>query len=419
MRVLDQPVAIKLLDPKVVEDSEIVVRFMREARALAKLRSDHVVRVTDVGTWEGIGPYIVMEYLEGTDLKVVLSERGPLPVAEAVDYLLEAVDAIAEAHLHGIVHRDLKPSNLFLASLPEGGRIVKVLDFGISKMHFMDEPSNLTASAVLIGTPAYMSPEQLKSAKDVDARADIWSLGVVLFELLAGETPFGGKTIGEVFFNIAEGRPKTLRERRPDVPALLEGVLSRCLRRDPAERYRSVGELAQALAPFGSGRSTKAVERAVALVTRQAPGHAETIPSSPRDVAPPSDGTVNAWGGQAPVGGARRSRVTIVASGVLAAALTIGGVGLFAALKSRGAKAEAVRTATSSPPPSAPVEPPATPVSAPAPLAPGPGPSALDPSSASRTPAAPRGPRPRVVRPPRESSSATLPADPRFLDDRK
>jgi hypothetical protein len=272
---LDQRVAIKLLTPEVAGNAETVVRLMREARAAAKLQSDHVARVSDVGTWEGFGPYIVMEYLEGVDLDQLVRGRGPLPCEAAVDYVLEALDAIAEAHSLGIVHRDLKPSNLFLATRADGERIIKVLDFGISKMDSLNEPtSKLTSTRSMMGSPAYMSPEQLRSAKKVDARADIWSLGVVIYELLTSNLPFEGETTGELFANILESPPIRVRDRRPDVPELLDGIIQRCLRRDPNERFPNAADLAQALAPFGSGRSSKKVERAVALIGKRGPGRA-------------------------------------------------------------------------------------------------------------------------------------------------
>src|SRR5215467_2674647 len=181
-----------------------------EARAAAKLESDHVVRVTDVGTFEGIGPYIVMEYLTGLDLRQILDSHGPLPSDDAVDYVLEAIDALAEAHSLGIVHRDIKPSNLFRAERADGSGLLKVLDFGISKMYMLDgsRSQDLTSARTFLGSPLYMSPEQLRCSKDVDPRTDIWSLGVVLYELLAGVLPFDGSSLPDLAQNIFDGRAR-------------------------------------------------------------------------------------------------------------------------------------------------------------------------------------------------------------------
>jgi eukaryotic-like serine/threonine-protein kinase len=290
---LDQRVAIKVILEDLTEEKQVVVRFTREARAAAKLQSEHVVRVTDVGEFEGVGPYMVMEYLSGTDFGSLLADRGAFPVSEAVDYLLEAIDAIAEAHSVGIVHRDLKPANLFLARRKDGTKVVKVLDFGISKMdplpgNVADEHA-LTSAKAILGTPSYMSPEQLRSAKGVDARADIWSLGVVLYELLTKVRPFDGDTFGELFTSVVSRDPKPLRAHRANIPAGLEAIVLRCLRRDPGERYADVAELAQALLPFGSGRTSKEVARATALLCnseRDAPS--STMVSLAHDSAAPT-----------------------------------------------------------------------------------------------------------------------------------
>ncbi len=182
---LQQPVAIKLLLPEVLDKDLVVQRFLREAQASVRLRSEHVCRVLDVGQLDNGAPYMVMEYLDGTDLDGLLRQKGPLAYGEAVDFVLQACEALAEAHSLGIVHRDLKPANFFLTQRADGSPLVKVLDFGISKTLSPIEESLTTTQAVL-GTPAYMSPEQLRSSKHVDARSDIWSLGVVLYELCTG-----------------------------------------------------------------------------------------------------------------------------------------------------------------------------------------------------------------------------------------
>ena len=253
---LDQKVAIKFLLPELCHDAEIVERFLREGRAAIKIRSEHVVRVHDVGVLDG-RPYLVMEYLDGQDLDQLLAERGALPVATAVDYLLQACEAIAEAHALDIIHRDLKPANLFLTHRADGTACVKVLDFGISKMHTgARSASGVTPRATLattvMGSPHYMSPEQMESSTQVDARADIWSLGTILYELLANQQAFEGWSITEVCARVMRSHPAPLSARRSDVPVALQRIIDRCLQKDAAARFSSVAELARALAPFGS-----------------------------------------------------------------------------------------------------------------------------------------------------------------------
>jgi len=249
---LKQRMAIKVLQPTRSGQRD-AARFMREARAASQLGSHHVARVLDVDELETGLPYMVMEYLDGCDLEHELGNRGRLLVSEAVDYVIQACAAVAEAHSKGIVHRDLKPSNLFLCD--EGDeRIVKVLDFGISKM--ADEAS-VTVTATSLGTPLYMSPEQIRDAKEVDHRTDIWSLGVILFELLAGKPPFegrGGATAVSVA--IAMDPPPWLRTLRTDVPVGLEQAVMKMLEKNRDARYQSVKEAAEALRPFASDPKT-------------------------------------------------------------------------------------------------------------------------------------------------------------------
>lgn len=247
---LGQPVAVKLVRPEALAQGDALKRFRREARAAAALRSPHVVRVMDVSISESGSPFMVMELLEGHDLERELAQRGPLPVGEAVHYVLQMIDALAEAHAAGIVHRDLKPANLFLARQPDGSRVLKVLDFGVSKTKSL-EPSDLglTQDYALIGSPLYMSPEQMRSARDVDLRTDIWSLGVILYELLTGHTPYSETSIVELFRAMLEP-PPPLHSFRSDVPAALERVIARCLERYPARRFQNVSELARELVEF-------------------------------------------------------------------------------------------------------------------------------------------------------------------------
>lgn len=258
---LGQTVALKFLLPEVLGGSETLERFQREARIASRLRSEHVAKVIDAGTLEDGSPYIVMEYLKGDDLGHVLRDKGPLAVSDAVDYLLQACEAVAEAHSQGIVHRDLKPSNLFLTTSVDGRPMVKVLDFGICKVRSSDEDASITSTAALVGSPSYMSPEQIRSAKHVDARTDIWSLGVTLYELLTGRLPFAAAGPSATIAKIVADAPEPLRTARPEVPAELEAVVSRCLAKNPADRFRSVGSFSRALRTFGSDASKISVER--------------------------------------------------------------------------------------------------------------------------------------------------------------
>jgi serine/threonine protein kinase len=269
---LDQPVAIKMLKPNAAERPGVVERFLREARLAARIKNEHAVKVYDVDETESGVPYMVMEYLEGRDLEQTVAQ-APLPVNEAIDYVMQAIEAIAEAHAAGIVHRDLKPANLFLARRPGSTSIVKVLDFGISKIASADahQRKRLTRHDERVGTPAFMSPEQLQAAPDVDARADIWALGVVLYELVTGRLPFDGIDVPELCASILTKPAVPLSAVHPDVPPELEEVIARCLEKDRAKRYRNVAELAQDLAQIWEGDSPSRV-RNIANVIGEA-GH--------------------------------------------------------------------------------------------------------------------------------------------------
>ncbi|HVW27001.1 MAG TPA: serine/threonine-protein kinase [Polyangiaceae bacterium] len=261
---LGQQVAIKLLRLNDVEperQAESRARFLREGQAAAALSSDHVVRIHDVGTLESGEPFMVMELLRGDDLSAIIERQGSAPIAVAVDYILQACDAVAEAHAAGIVHRDLKPSNLFVSSRSDGRVTLKVLDFGISKAVAGNQNAfdgNLTETRSVVGSPYYMSPEQVRDAKRVDGRSDIWSLGTILYELLTAETPFDATTFPGICAAIAADTPRSLREVRSDVPAELDAVVSKCLEKNPDKRYQTIAELVQALAPFASGGSAAA-----------------------------------------------------------------------------------------------------------------------------------------------------------------
>jgi serine/threonine-protein kinase len=260
---LGSMVAIKRLLPEALNHPDVVARFLNEGRSATRIQSEHVARVLDVGTLEGGEPFMVMEYLEGQDLARRVRKGGPLPIEDAVEYVLQACEALAEAHVAGIVHRDLKPGNLFLTQRADGSPCVKVLDFGISKAALTADQQGqfVTQTASVLGTPGYMAPEQLRSSKHVDARTDIWALGVILQELLTGKLAFQGSTVPEVYAAILGEPPVPLRQHRPDAPPALEAVIQRCLEKDPARRFASVGELGAALLPFAPARARLSAER--------------------------------------------------------------------------------------------------------------------------------------------------------------
>jgi len=259
--VLGERVAVKMLLPDAVKLEGTLERFQREARAAARIQSEHVARVMDVGVTDDGTPYLVMEYVEGRDLSEELEARGPLPIELAVNYVLQGAVGVAEAHALNIVHRDLKPSNLFLAKLPNGRSLVKVLDFGIAKESSAVENKELTTTFSALGSPAYMSPEQLRAAKNVDERTDVWAFGVVLYELLTGRIPFDGDSLTAITAAISVDPPASLLAVRPDAPAELEAVIMACLAKDRDARIPSLAAMAGALAPFGGKSATVLASR--------------------------------------------------------------------------------------------------------------------------------------------------------------
>jgi len=250
---LDQRVALKVLAASVEQRAHVHARFAREARAAAKLRNEHVVRVLDVDETEDGTPFLVMELLTGFDLDAMLRRDGPMNAGRAADYVLQACEGIAEAHAVGIVHRDLKPANLFIARTDEGQELLKVLDFGIAKAIESDDELSLTKASGVVGSPFYMSPEQLKGAPGVDARTDIWALGVVLYQLVTGRLPFTATNATSLAAVIASEPPTPLVSVLPDVPSSFADAVDLCLRKNPAERFPSVVELARALAVLAPG----------------------------------------------------------------------------------------------------------------------------------------------------------------------
>jgi serine/threonine-protein kinase len=259
--VLEQPVAIKLVRPELTHRKDAIARFLREARTIAALRGEHVARVLDSGCIKSGPPYMVLEYLEGADFRTWLQSKGPLAIPRAADLLLQACEGLAEAHAKGLVHRDVKPENLFLTRLPDGSELVKVLDFGISKRMNDQRALSHAADGQSLGSPHYMAPEQMSAPADVDARADVWSLGVVLFELISGRLPFDGESVTTVCARVICRAPRPLRALRPEAPAALEGAISRCLSKRPADRFASVVELAEALVPFATADGTDSLAR--------------------------------------------------------------------------------------------------------------------------------------------------------------
>jgi serine/threonine protein kinase len=284
---LDNKVAIKFLLPSLLANPEAVTRFAREARAAVKITCENVARIFDVDTLENGAPYMVMEFLEGGDLAEWLRQKGPLPFDQAVEFVLQACVAVADAHSLGIVHRDLKPANLFCIRRSDGQFLIKVLDFGISKLLDVGQASDaagmsVTETSTVIGSPLYMSPEQMQSAKNVDARTDLWALGVILFQLVTGAVPFLGESFGEVAIKIATQATPSLRAYRPDAPPGLDVVIGRCLAKDRDRRYANVAELALALLPFSPKRAAASVERISGIIQGAGLAGARSGPPSPQ-----------------------------------------------------------------------------------------------------------------------------------------
>ncbi|MBI4702345.1 MAG: protein kinase [Deltaproteobacteria bacterium] len=291
---LRKRVALKFLLPETAALPNASERFLREARAAVAIESEHVARVLDVGRLESGVPYMVMEYLSGSDLRQHLRVRAPLPVPEAVDLLLQACDAIAYAHALGVVHRDLKPANLFVTTRPDGSVHVKVLDFGLSKVA-LDvaggaPEGSLTGSGVLAGSPQYAAPEQLRSLRDVDERADVWALGVVLYEMLTGERPFSGDSLIDLCMSIVTKPYPAPRTLRADLPVELEAAIGGCLEKKLSQRIVSVAELARRLAPFASpaGRARVASIERVLEGESSVPSYDEAAGSAPVPACAPS-----------------------------------------------------------------------------------------------------------------------------------
>jgi serine/threonine-protein kinase len=310
----DTPVAIKHLLAVHDGNREVHTRFEREARVAGWIKSEHVAKILDTGEHVVAGGrrsqrYLVMELLEGRDLRSLVRDAGPLHVEDAVDYVRQACEGLAEAHAVGIVHRDLKPANLFCARGPGGAAIIKVLDFGIAKFqspNVAGDELEMTGPATMLGSRPFMSPEQMLDAKEVDARADVWALGTILFYLLTGQSPFEGEHTSDLMLNILQGEPRALSSLRPDAPPGLDAVVGRCVEKLRDRRYANVVELWRALAPFGRREAapsppklgTETLELPKVAIWPPPPSPSDetlTVVRSPRDSQPASKPQRRAW----------------------------------------------------------------------------------------------------------------------------
>src|SRR5450755_2514558 len=284
---LDEKVAIKFLLPEMLGDAAAVARFYREAKAASRIKSEHVARVFDVGRLPDSAPYMVMEFLEGTDLSGWLRQHGALPLAQAVDFILQTCVAVADAHALGIVHRDLKPANLFCVRRSDGQASIKVLDFGISKVLESDGGGiSFTQTNAMMGSPLYMSPEQFRSSKTVDARTDIWALGTILYELVTRRAPFEATTVTELAIRIATEPVLSPIQVRSDVPLGLAAVVVKCLEKEPERRFQNVAEVALALAPFAPPAAHGLIERVAGILGSPGPSESAALPHLVSSSAP-------------------------------------------------------------------------------------------------------------------------------------
>jgi serine/threonine protein kinase len=368
---LEQRVALKFLLPQAMQSPEAVERFQREARSAVRLHSEHVAKVTDVGMLDSGAPYMVMEFLDGADLSRVVQATGSISIEESVHFVLQACEAIAEAHSLGIIHRDLKPQNLFVTRRVDGRPLIKVLDFGISKTIDTQSGLSLTRTSSIMGSPLYMSPEQMRSSKNVDVRSDIWALGVILYELLTGRVPFEAEAIPELCLKVVQDPVVPPRSLRAEVPDVLDAIVRKCLEKNPANRFQNVAELASALEPY-SELARGSSDRIAATLHMKSHPHI-SIPALAASSSNAKIGTGGtAWGTTQAIL-ARKKRMPYIAGGVVVA---LGAVAIIVGLNSKStpktdpaqptAQATQTQTASSLPvQPSASTTPTTTPVATP------------------------------------------------------
>jgi serine/threonine-protein kinase len=436
---LHQPVAIKILLPQMAESESTKQRFIREAQATVRLKSEHIARVMDVGMMPDGAPFMVMEYLDGNDLNQILRHHGPQLPAIVVDLMLQSCEGIAEAHALGIIHRDIKPSNFFITQRPDGSMLLKILDFGISKTPVGYE--DLTGTQTVIGTPSYMAPEQMKSGRSADPRSDIWSIGVVMYQLLTGRPPFYGESYADLVLKVGLEAPAPIPI---PLPTGLSEVLLRCLEKDPNFRFQTVGELARSLAPYASDpiSAAQSANRAGRILQQRAQagmqgspltaggGLSTPIPLSPAQLTPhswaPSQGTSLSQGaGQVTVRTRGNRGLLIAGIAVLCVMAGAGGYAVSQMSRSDGTRSDSAPGTHDGPhvlAPSAAAQP-TTPDPAPASAAPTTAaapaatPPAPEPTTDAATPWKPTSPTPTIVEHPAGAPTPTVvtppPAEPK------
>ena len=335
---IESKVAIKVLRPQFVTDSAMVERFLDEARAVNRIGHRGVVRIHDTGRLPVVGVYLVMEYLDGESLLDRFRHKSPLAVEQTVRFIMQACTSLGACHRAGIVHRDLKPANMYVVAdedLPGGERVI-ILDFGIAKLAQEQEIGRATATGALLGSPLYMSPEQCLDSKHVDHRSDIFSLGVVTYELLGGKCPYVADTLGQLVLKHSNEEPAPLRSLRADLPSPLEQAVSKALEHNPGDRYQNMEELRRTLdlACFGSMTSHQPTPAPGSSMNLDTIGDAETIAPDSEELPPDhstaqlAESSSTAADLQALSGGRKPGHLLAAA----AALALLGGVGLYVGL---------------------------------------------------------------------------------------